>query len=246
MKKKPELETIYNDLFYEDFSSQINGNVTDNMKNLMKRLKALPDEERKIILCRYNKNANYQINEKCEFVDEQVRESATQEINVEVEEQSQMKTEQVPETSREKDTNIGKDDESMLEAHFEYMKNHQTEQTSQVVEEYWNENHSQQAKAYEQQQPEKIKPREESIREEIGDKIDKENNMQIQEKKNPEVDVWMNRFNSWYNAIDRVSQNVKAKFVKMKSDIVNAISGKLKEKMNQRQQNTQEQDSNER
>ena len=56
----------------------------------------------------------------------------------------------------------------------------------------------------------------------------------------------MNRFNGWYSAIDRVSQNVKDKFVKMKSDIIKAISEKLKEKTNFRQVNAQEQDTNER
>lgn len=47
----------------------------------------------------------------------------------------------------------------------------------------------------------------------------------------------MNRFNSWNSAINRVSQNVKAKFVKMKSDIVNAISEKLKERKQSDKQN---------
>ena len=56
----------------------------------------------------------------------------------------------------------------------------------------------------------------------------------------------MNRFNGWYSAIDRVSQSVKEKFVKMKSDIIKAISEKLKERTNNRQVNTQEQDTNER
>ena len=141
-------------------------------------------------------------------------------------------------------TNI--DSASMIEAHLEYMRNHQTQQTSQVVEDYWNEIHSQQAKVYEQPQPEKIRPLEESIRDTIGDKKDKQNQMQMKETKTLTVDIWMNRFDSWYSAIDRVSQNVKAKFVKMKSDIVNAISTKIKERMNKRKINTQEQDSGER
>lgn len=61
------------------------------------------------------------------------------------------------------------------------------------------------------------------------------------------TNMWKNRFQNWYSAIDRVSQSVKNKFVKMKSDIVKAISEKLKEKTNFRQvNNTQEQDTNER
>ncbi len=60
------------------------------------------------------------------------------------------------------------------------------------------------------------------------------------------TNMWKNRFQNWYSAIDRVSQTVKDKFVKMKSDIIKAISEKLKERTNHRQINTQEQDTNER
>lgn len=93
-------------------------------------------------------------------------------------------------------------------------------------------------KIQEQHQPEKIKPREESIRDEVGDKKDIESNMQIKEREAPVVDLWMNRFNNWYSVIDRVSQNVKAKFVEMKSDIVKAISNKLKERANEKEIDT--------
>lgn len=44
------------------------------------------------------------------------------------------------------------------------------------------------------------------------------------------IDLWMNRFSGWYGAIDRVSKNVRAKFIKMKSDIVKSISGKIRER----------------
>lgn len=143
-------------------------------------------------------------------------------------------------------TNIDIDSASMIEAHLEYMRNHQTQQTSQVVEDYWNEIHSQQAKVYEQPQPEKIRPREKSIKDEVEDEL-RTTEQHTQKQDNPSVDLWMNRFNGWYSAIDRVSQSVKNKFVKMKSDIVKAISEKLKEKTNFRQvNNTQEQDTNER
>lgn len=65
-------------------------------------------------------------------------------------------------------------------------------------------------------------------------------------KETQSTNIWKSRFQNWYGAIDRVSQSVKNKFVKMKSDIVKAISEKLKEKTNFRQVNTQEQDTNER
>lgn len=137
------------------------------------------------------------------------------------------------------------DSASMMDAHLEYMRNHHTQQTSQVVEDYWNEIHSQQAKVYEQPQPEKIRPRETSIKDEVGDEL-RRTEQQVQKQDTPSVDLWMNRFNGWYSAIDRVSQSVKEKFVKMKSDIIKAISEKLKERTNRRQINTQEQDTNER
>ena len=57
-------------------------------------------------------------------------------------------------------------------------------------------------------------------------------NMQMQEINSENVNLWMTRFNKWYSAIDRVSQNVKAKFVQMKSEIVKAIKNKIQEREN--------------
>ena len=90
---------------------------------------------------------------------------------------------------------------------------------------------------------------EHSSEESIEDKIENEfdgKNKQMQEVKSSAVDIWMNRFNGWYSIVDRVSQSVKEIFVKMKSDIIKAISEKLKERTNNRQVNTQEKDTNER
>ena len=69
---------------------------------------------------------------------------------------------------------------------------------------------------------------------------------QLQKRKDITAELWMNRFNGWYSAIDRVSQNVKAKFLEMKSDIVKAIKEKLKERTNHKQENIQNQDTDER
>ena len=74
---------------------------------------------------------------------------------------------------------------------------------------------------------------------------DKESQQVIQSK-NQKVDLWMNRFNGWYSAIDKVSQNIKSKFVKMKSDITKAIRDIVQERRMEKQKNTQEKDSNER
>ena len=51
-----------------------------------------------------------------------------------------------------------------------------------------------------------------------------------------------NRFQNWYSAIDRVSQNSKDKFLKMKADIVKAISDKTKSKDTNRTIDNQEKD----
>lgn len=56
------------------------------------------------------------------------------------------------------------------------------------------------------------------------------------------TNMWKNRFQNWYSAIDRVSQNSKDKFLKMKADIVKAISDKIKSKDKNRTIDNQEKD----
>ena len=56
------------------------------------------------------------------------------------------------------------------------------------------------------------------------------------------INMWKNRFQNWYNAIDRVSQNSKGKFLKMKADIVKAISDKFKLRDNNRNIDNQDKD----
>lgn len=81
------------------------------------------------------------------------------------------------------------------------------------------------SKESEKVKEERIRPKKEFIRDEVNNI---EQQMQVT---NPQTtDLWLNRFNSWYSAIDRVSQKAKTKFVKMKSDIMKAISEKLKNK----------------
>ena len=223
VSRKPELEQLFQDMFYEDFSAAINSRISERMVELLEDLKKLPDNERKIILQRYNRLADMKINEKGQLI----KDGVVQELPE--------KNDDEQENSKEEQVEVEIRDDG-LEEQFDVI-------TSGLD---WNRVNSQQAKEYEQQQPERIRPLEESIRDTIGDKKDKQNQMQMKETKTLTVDIWMNRFDSWYSAIDRVSQNVKAKFVKMKSDIVNAISTKIKERMNKREINTQEQDSGER
>ena len=223
VSRKPELEQLFQDMFYEDFSAASNSRISERMVELLEDLKKLPDNERKIILQRYNGLAAMKINENGQLIKDGVVQELPERND---DEQENLKEEQVEVEIRD----------DGLEEQFDVI-------TSGLD---WNRVNSQQAKEYEQQQPERIRPLEESIRDTTGDKKDKQNQMQMKETKNLTVDIWMNRFNSWYSAIDRVSQNVKAKFIKMKLDIVNAISTKIKERMNKRKINTQEQDSGER
>ena len=223
VSRKPELEQLFQDMFYEDFSAASNSRISERMVELLEDLKKLPDNERKIILQRYNGLADMKITENGQLIKDGVVQELPERND---DEQENSKEEQVEVEIRD----------DGLEEQFDVI-------TSGLD---WNRVNSQQAKEYEQQQPERIRPLEESIRDTIGDKKDKQNQMQMKETKTLTVDIWMNRFDSWYSAIDRVSQNVKAKFVKMKSDIVNAISTKIKERMNKRKINTQEQDSGER
>lgn len=60
-------------------------------------------------------------------------------------------------------------------------------------------------------------------------------NKEMQIRKDPTIEMWMNRFDSWYFAIDRFSQNVKAEFIQMKSEIVNAIKSKIQERENRKE-----------
>ena len=230
--RKPEIEELYNQLYYEDFSSQVNGQISENMGNLMRKVKDLPDDEKSILLNRYNKNATYQINEQGIFADEEVRKKAEQESKTRAEEQARIKAEKEAKAKAEEQARIKAEQEEKIKTKtMEYMSSNL-------------QNFSSTTKTHEQQQPEKIKPQEKSIRDEVGDEF-KKPEQEMQEIKNPTVDLWMNRFCSWYSAIDRVSQNVKAKFVKMKSDIIKAISDKIKERSS-KQEISKNQDENER
>ena len=61
-----------------------------------------------------------------------------------------------------------------------------------------------------------------------------------------ETDIWTNRFKGWYGAIDRIPESARAKFIKMKSDIVNSIKSIFKERNSPTQENIQDQDMTER
>ena len=232
--RKPEIEELYGQLSYEDFSSQVNGQISENMANLMGKVKDLPDEEKGIFLSRYNKTATYQINEQGVFVDEEVRKKAEQEAKARAEEQARVKADQEAKAKAEEQVRIKAEQEAKARA--EEQARIRAEQEARVTQVT--------AKKHEQQQPEKVKPQEKSIRDEVGDEF-KKTEQEMQKVNNPTVDLWMNRFSSWYSAIDRVTQNVKAKFVKMKSDIVKSISDKIKERSNKQEIN-KNQDQNER
>ena len=251
----------------------MNGHISERFGELLNDLKKLPQNEREIILQQYNRFADIPINEQGDIIRDGVVQTAS-EPKVKDSEQESKGTEQDIIETIENDSNVveettgtSMDSADMMEAqekakkeevdrqlreHEEYMASVEPQIKARVdrtMEEYWQSWGSSEvtaSKQYEEQQPEKIRPREKSLKDEVGDEF-RTTEQQMQKQDNPAVDLWMNRFNGWYSAIDRVSQSVKNKFVKMKSDIVKAISEKLKEKTNFRQvNNTQEQDTNER
>lgn len=61
-------------------------------------------------------------------------------------------------------------------------------------------------------------------------KVSKQLEQLQQEQENPTTNLWNKRFQNWYSAIDRVSQNSKDKLLKVKANIVKAISDKIKER----------------
>ena len=95
------------------------------------------------------------------------------------------------------------------------------------------------SKTYEQPEEEKSKPREEDIR----DTVENEKLPQKSEEQRISVNLWMNRFNNWYNSLNRLSQKVKTKVIQMKKDIVDAIREKMqKTKENEKSQDAQDEE----
>jgi len=52
--------------------------------------------------------------------------------------------------------------------------------------------------------------------------------VEMEEKPNPEIDEWMNKFNNWYGLLDRVTPKTKSVLIDMRSDIIEEITNMLK------------------
>ena len=168
--------------------------------------------------------------------EQEARAKAEQESKIKAERKARAKAEQEAKIKAEREARAKAEQEARIKAEQEARV--KAEQEAKVKAE-------QETKEYEQPQEEKIRPQEQSIKDKVEDMQDKES-QQIIQSKNQKVDMWMNRFNGWYSAIDKVSQNVKNKFVKMKSDITKAIRDIVQERRMEKQKSTQEKDSNER
>ena len=248
ISRRPELDKLLEELKYEEFSVAVNGHISERFGELLKDLKKLPQNEKKIILQQYNRFADIPINEQGDIIRDGVVQTAS-EPKVKDSEQESKGTEQDIIETIENDSNVVEETTGKSMDSADMMEAQEKARVDRTMKEYWQSWGSSEvtaSKQYEEQQPGKIRPREKSLKDEVGYEF-RTTEQQMQKQDNPAVDLWMNRFNGWYSAIDRVSQSVKNKFVKMKSDIVKAISEKLKEKTNFRQvNNTQEQDTNER
>lgn len=69
-----------------------------------------------------------------------------------------------------------------------------------------------------------------------------DSNIEDIKQQQEETNLWTNRFKNWYGAIDRIPESARAKFVKMKRDLVKTIKSIFKEK-SQSQENTKEQNA---
>ena len=147
---------------------------------------------------------------------------------------------QTGQAEQEKSTVEQTNDEVIINEFREIIRPNNTDKTSesQSVEEQIEESTTNEE--IKVQQLEKVKTKEESTKDEIGDRTDKENNTKMQERETPEVNLWMNRFSSWYSVIDRVSQNVKVKLIKMKSNIIKTISDILHERAKGKENNKEQ------
>ena len=61
-----------------------------------------------------------------------------------------------------------------------------------------------------------------------------------------EIELWTNRFKEWYETTDKISEGIRGKFIKMKSDIVRAIKNIFRGKHNSMQQDTHDWGADER
>ena len=162
------------------------------------------------------------------------------------EQEARVRAEQEAKIKAEKEARAKAEQEAKVKVKAEQEAKAKAEQEARIkAEQEARAKAEQETKEYEQPQEEKIRPQEQSIKDKVEDMQDRES-QQIIQSKNQKVDLWMNRFNGWYSVIDRVSQNVKNKFVKMKSDITKAIRDIVQERRMEKQKSTQEKNSNER
>lgn len=244
INRKPVLDKLLEELRYEDFLAEENGKVSQRMYKLLESMKMLSEYERKIIIQQYNKYAYFLINEHGEFI----RNGKTEGNIVRTEEQSEKDTEQDTEEMKARylydywrfmavlEGNEGYDELVFAEAQKLtklYPENSEYRDTLNQL----------QAKM--QEQGKQNQQMSECMENENGTKS-RYKNKQKQEIKNMVVELWISRFNKWYNSMDKVSGNVKIKLLKMKYYIEKTLSGKLKEKTDKKQQNCKEQDTSER
>ena len=115
----------------------------------------------------------------------------------------------------------------------------QEEEAQRKINEQIRQEMQKSSKTYEQPEEEKSKPREEDIR----DTVENEKLPQKSEEQRISVNLWMNRFNNWYNSLNRLSQKAKTKVIQMKKDIVDAIREKMqKTKENEKSQDAQDEE----
>ena len=60
------------------------------------------------------------------------------------------------------------------------------------------------------------------------------------------ADIWLHRYNKWYNVIDKIPENQKSKYMLIQEDVVKLVENMIKERAQQKEEHIQTQDVNER
>ena len=201
--------------YFEDITKLSSEEFENRVNKVMKQMeeKAKAEQEAK-------EKAEQEAKAKAE---QEAKEKAEQEAKAKAEQEAKAKAEQEAKAKAEQEDNLRVEPEQEDDNRSDdAMKIASALKRGITPDEYKKMAEVLTQKEHQELYTEKYRTGEESIRDEVGDELNRaEQNNNINNTQS--VDLWMNRFNNWYNVIDRMSKRTKAKFVKMKDDIVKAI-----------------------
>lgn len=158
-------------------------------------------------------------------------------------ETQEQKTEETARVEEKKEEQPAESEQHEIESEPETTVDDKTTQIENEIQQMWDKIPD--LLEYDEPTKEKHRTEDESIKDEVGDEEIKPEETR-DSSETYAVNLWMNRFEEWNSVVDKLSDKAKAKFIKMKSDIVKAIRSIIRERANQRDDNAQNQDTNER